>query len=897
MSTSFNLLSLFAAFAGRKPFARIKLLLIPSISILLAVFGFSCPALAQETDSSRPSMQESVIPSLVPFSDSLKTPYGISPHSEFTGAAMQLGEKDFNPGLITSLEQLILGKTPGLLMTSRGGAPGEGYQLRIRGNSSIFQSNEPLIVLDGLPLYDETFLDANPTLSYLHPDDIENITILKGAEAISQYGARAANGVVFIQLKESSRSNQPTFRFRTLSAVSSLRRPAAVLSATEFRALVKERGTAEAQALLGSASTNWQDEIYQHASSHDQHLSLSGKLKFLPYRLSVGYLDNEGIVETSQFKRSTLGLSLSPRFLDDHLKIGVQLLTGIRNLQHASPAAIGAALAFDPTQQVYTQNRYGGYYTYLTPDGLPNLNAPYNPLSLLEQREEHTKERRSIGSFHLQYAIHGLPSLQANVRLGFASTENNYHLLEEASLAKAYHWEGIQRSSERSIKNQFGEFYLNYTRELSAISSGFSLVAGLGEQNFFTQYQESAIYNANGDKLYDTDLGTERDNTTRHAFANLQYRLKNRYFLSASIRKDGSPYFMPTEKDGVSSHSLGLSWLLSEEAFLKNSALITGMKVRLEYGATGYEQMQSFSGGLDFELLRGLVSGSLDYYHQTSDNLLLLIPVPRNSGPSVYMKWGGGMENKGIDAAFRIAAIRSEQVNWSFGLNATFSKNIITNLLELNNLSAGPFVGLGGETLQVHKVGESFSSFHAYQQVYTEKGAPIEGAFVDVDDDNLITRSDKQIGPTAEPFLATGFHSRLRHKKWDLSFLFRSHLGNYLYNELNARRGAYENISYPGSGYLTNLSANVLETNFQRPQLLSDYYIENASFLGMENISLGYAAGSFLHNKVNLSLRASLENALVLTAYSGTDPEIAGGIERSHYPRPRTFSLAADFRF
>lgn len=864
------------------------------LGLFLVAFWFPSSASAQataDTSRSHPPNEKH----LPPVSDSLETGYGSYPQKMLSGSNFHLDEAAFNPGFISSVEQLIVGKTPGLRITSRGGAPGESSRLLIRGGSSLFRSNEPLIVLDGLPMNNDGLPGIDNSLSFVPAEDIGQIIVLKDGVANALYGARAANGVILIETKKGKREGPLRVQFHSIAAVSSLRRASPVLSAEEFRTMVTEKGTAANQALLGSTSTNWQDVIYQNALSQQQDLSLTGGLTFLPYRLSVGHLNQQGILKTSGFHRNSIGLSLSPGFFDNHLTVQVNLRSTQSNTRLGSPGAIGAATAFDPTQPVYEDNDFGGYFVHTSPEGLPNILAPYNPLSQLEQREEREKAKTHVGNVHLRYALHGLPSLQANLRLAYHRVNYHRSLREEADFARSYTSQGIQTSSDQWKKNLFGEFYLYYDREIKTLASEVSLIAGLARQHFTTHFQQNDAYNAEGDLLYQNGNWQQLEDKILSIYGSFFYRLKNRYVLNASLRKDGSPSFTKSGEEWRLSPSLGAAWVLSEEAFLRNSSFLSHLQLRVSYATTGWEHTENFNSGLDFTLLNGRLTGSVDVYRRNTQNLLLLLPVPGNPNVSFWMKWGGSIAYQGLDASLYAKPVQIKQLHWRLGVNATYSKNTLTNLLGENGFFAGPIAGGTGNTIQLHTVGNPLSSFYAYQQLYNAQGKPLEGAYVDLDRNRVINDSDKQPGFSPEPFLSAGLHSQLSYKKWDVSFLLRSYFGNYLYNNINSRLGAYKSFSNPG--YLLNLSSSVLETNFNSPQLFSDYYVENASFLRMEYISLGYKAGAFFNDKAKLSLTATLENAFVLTNYTGTDPEIAGGIENNHYPRPRTFSLTAEICF
>ncbi|MCZ2459819.1 MAG: SusC/RagA family TonB-linked outer membrane protein, partial [Chitinophagales bacterium] len=366
--------------------------------------------------------------------------YGTTTKKDLTGSITSVTAKDFNRGTATTPEQLIAGKVPGVQITSNGGAPGSGSTIRIRGGASLNASNDPLIVLDGVPLDNNGIPGAANALALINPNDIESFNILKDASATAIYGSRASNGVIIITTKK-GKSGKPKFAFNTQNSVSTLSKGADVLSPAEFRVYVITHGTPAQAALLGNASTDWQSQIYSNAVSTDNNLSVSGSVKNLPYRFSLGYLNQDGILTTGNLQRKSASLSLSPKLLDNHLKIDINVLGSINNSRFADQGAIGGAVQYDPTKPVYTKSsRFGGYYEWLDPSSVTGLKklAPVNPLGLLEQKLDKSDVKRSIGNIQLDYKVHFLPDLHVNVNFGYDVSKGEGTIFVPDSAASAY---------------------------------------------------------------------------------------------------------------------------------------------------------------------------------------------------------------------------------------------------------------------------------------------------------------------------------------------------------------------------------------------------------------------------------------------------------------------------
>ncbi len=892
-------------------------------------------------------------PDVTALSEVVVVGYGTQKKEDLTGAVTAISAKDFNPGQITTPEQLITGKVAGVQITPSG-APGSGSRIRIRGGSSLNASNDPLVVIDGVPVDNSELKGSANALSLINPNDIESFNILKDASAAAIYGARAANGVIIITTKKGKQGDKLRVAFSSLVSMYTLPKKIDVLSGNEFRDVVNQRGNETQRALLGNTSTDWQDIIFQTAYSHDNNVSLSGSYKALPYRVSFGYLDQDGVLKTSNFNRASGTISLNPTFLKDHLKVNLNLKGSLTNNRFADQGAVGAAIAFDPTQPVYADNtNFGGYYEWTLPNGSPNINATRNPLSLLEQRRDVGNVKRSIGNLQLDYKFHFLPDLRANLNLGYDLSESEGSNFRPATMAAYVAQGGDQTRTAQTRTNKLLDFYLNYVKEIPGIKSRIDATAGYSYQDFIRDEPSFPTLNAEGNVITEALPPFKTQNTLIGFFGRVNYSLMDRYLVTANIRRDGSSRFGEANKWGVFP-SLAFAWKINEEAFLKNVRFLSELKLRVGYGVTGqqeinlgdypylarytlsdeatryqfgngffttlrpegydadikWEETSSYNAGLDFGFMDGRITGSLDYYFKKTKDLLSLIDVPAGSNLTNRLLTNvGNMDTRGFEAALNFAALNTEKVRLDVGFNATYNQREITNLSKVpDNTSEGILIGgIGGvgNLIQIHSVDYQPYSFYVYKQVYNENGSPVEGLYVDLNGDGAVDNRDKYRYKNPDPRVTLGFNSQLTYDKWSLGFVMRGNIGNYVYNNVSAEGGVYNNITALG-GFLNNVNRSVTETNFNRRELFSDYYVENASFLRMDNINLGYNFGRIFNDKADLRLTANVQNAFVITKYTGIDPEtqttgtgndVTTGIDNNLYPRARVFSFGLNLGF
>ena len=884
--------------------------------------------------------------------------YGSVKKTDATGSVTAITAKDFNKGNFSTPEQLIAGKIPGVQITSNSGIPGGGSTIRIRGGASINAGNDPLIVIDGVPISNDGVKGLPNLLASINPNDIESFNVLKDASATAIYGSRGSNGVILIVTKK-GKKGKPVISFNTQLSTGKVSKKVDVLTPDEFRKFVNANGTPAQIALLGNANTDWQDQIFQNSIGSDNNISISGSTKNLPYRISLGYLNQNGVVRTDNFQRGTIAINLSPSFWDNHLKVNLNLKGTLAKSRYAnSGTAIGSAIGFDPTQPIYSGNKnYGGYFQYTdptTPTGLTSL-APSNPVAALNQYKKIGEPQRSIGNIQLDYKFHFLPELHANVNLGYDiakgtetttipdSAISNYQGFSNPSSPTVYH-KGYFHTDNQNQRNTLFEFYLNYTKNLESIKSKIDAVAGYAYQDFLTTNNNtyaSAIDGTVDSSSKPTYFVVKPERALISYYGRLNYSYDGKYFLTGTIRTDGSSKFSKANRWGVFP-SGAFAWRVSQESFLKDSKVISDLKLRVGYGITGqqdgigyydyilnytlsgqatqynfgtgfyqmykplpynpnlkWEQTATTNLGIDFGFFENRITGSMDYYFKKTKDLLNTVSVASgtNFGNQITANIGD-MQNEGFELNLNASVVKSDKFSWDLGFNFTFNQNKITKLSNNDVGSLGvPAANsnIGFTAVQQQTVGHPLNSFYVFQQVYDQSGKPIEGLYADRNRDGVITEADKYWYQSPAPQQFYGFFSNFSYQKWNAGFTLRANVGNYMLNQI-ARGSASLKSVFGNASFLTNAASNINDTKFINSPDFSDLYVENASFLKMDNLFVGYNFGK-VFNGVNLRANLNIQNVFVITKYTGVDPEISNGIDNGFYPRPRTISLGLNLDF
>ncbi len=895
--------------------------------------------------------------------------YGTKRRGDLTGSVTSVSAKDFQKGNIASSEQLLVGKVAGLEVTTGGGSAGGGSKIRIRSGASLNASNDPLVVIDGVPVESNGIAGSGNYLNTINPNDIEAISILKDASATALYGSRASNGVIIITTKKGG-SGKAKFNFSSQLSVANVSKQVDVLSADQIRSLINADAAATGintyKNLLGTANTNWQDQIYRTAIATDNNISASGSIKglpfTLPYRASLGYLNQDGVLKTNNFKRISTSLNLNPKFLDDHLALNIAFKYSRTNNVFANEGAIGAAVSFDPTQPVNnTTGKNGGYWEWLQSGTTVDL-ATRNPLGLLEQRDNTSKVNRVIGNVQLDYKMHFLPDLHLLLNLGIdnASGEGNDNI--DSASATNYKTGGRKTFYQQQKRNTLADVQLFYAKEIKSINSKIDVLVGHGYQDFYTNvknfaaFSYRAIADPNNPAKKDTIAGTVPTFLTdkpqyrmESYLGRVNFTLANKYLITASLRRDASSKFSKENRVGYFP-AVALAWKLKDELF-KNSNLVSDLKLRGSWGVTGqqdgipyysylpyysqsnasaqyqfgntyysflrpssydvnrkWETTTTANLGLDFGFVNNRVSGSIDIYHKKTKDLLSVVPVAPGSNFDIELFTNvGNMENKGVEFAINTIPVATKNLTWNFGFNITYNQSEITNLLKQQdaNFQGIDVSGIGGgltNTIGKFKVGYSPYTFFVYKQMYDKAtGRPIENLFEDLNRDGQITSADRYLYKKPAADILFGLNTQVSYKKWNVGLAAHGAIGNYLYNQLNSNNGVLRALKNP-INFIQNGMPDYYNTGFSGTttnEYLSDYYIENASFLRLDNINIGYNFGKVLKNKASLRLNGSVQNVFTITNYSGLDPENANssGTDYTIYPRPRIFSLGASLDF
>ncbi|QJX48140.1 SusC/RagA family TonB-linked outer membrane protein [Hymenobacter taeanensis] len=866
--------------------------------------------------------------------------YGTQRRQDVTGAVATVQSKDFVQGQVTNPEQLVQGKIAGVSITTGGGAPGAPANVRIRGNSSLNASNDPLYVIDGVPVDKGGISGASNPLTLINPNDIESVTVLKDASATAIYGNRASNGVILITTKKGLQGEKLTVNVSSQTSIAKRTKIYDVLGAQEFSELIRANGSASQIATLGSANTNWQEEIFRTATTYDNNVSLIGSVGKLPFRVSYGNLNQEGIVITNKLKRNSGSISLNPVLFDDHLRIDLNVKGTKVDNRFIDQSQIGNAVLFDPTQPVRGDESryapYGGYFQFLQANGNPLGLAIGNPVAALNNTNNTSEVKRLIGNVQFDYKIHGVEGLRANLNLATDVSRGEGNTVTNLADFGNYLNQGRFTQYNQKKDMRLLEAYLAYSKQFGGTK--FDIQAGHSYQDFVNKGDNFLAYRFDRTTLVNpSDVLTVPGYYSKLVFLSYFGRttlnVKDRYLLTATVRNDNTSRFASGNRSGVFP-AVGLGWRLKGEEFLANNNTISELKLRAGWGRTGqqdvggaydflpryvignsaaqyngvttyrpsgynvglqWETTTTWNAGLDYGFLDNRISGSIDAYERTSTDLLSLVNVPAGSNLTNQLFANvGSLRNRGLEFNINVAPVRSETWNWDFNFNAAYNVNKITDLGDqqegFEGYLTGGIPGGTGSTIQVNTVGYPSNSFYVRQQVYGSNGRPVEGVYVDRNGDGIINERDNYRYKNPAPRTVLGFSSNVAYKKINLSFLLRGNVGNYVYNSIAANLGNFSNAQ-GSTNYLLNLPTDIRNTGFNTQQLFSDYYVENGSFLRCENITLGYNVGKLFNDKANLRLSAAVQNAFLITKYNGLDPEIFGGIDNNFYPRARTFTF------
>lgn len=872
--------------------------------------------------------------------------YGSVKKSDATGSIATVSSKDFNRGAITSPQDLLVGKSAGVVITSSGGAPGSGSTIRIRGGSSLNASNDPLIIIDGVPIDNSNVSGSSNFLSFVNPNDIESFTVLKDASATAIYGSRASNGVILITTKKGVLGTPMKVAYSGNVSIAAPTAFTDVYSGDEMRKIAfdyQDIFGSDSYLKLGSENTDWQDEIFRTSVSQDHNVGLSGSYKNLPYRISIGYTDQQGILENTDMQRVTGAINLNPTFFNNTLKVNVNAKGMNSNNNFGDSGAVGSSINMSPTRPVMDGSaNSAGYFQWQNYDA--NLGTP-NPVEQAMAVDNQSIVNRFMGNIQFDYSLPFVEGLKANLNLATDYTKSDGHNnrpTTSPSVLTSPLW-GRLTDYTGNNSNNLLDFYLNYSKDLQQIRSRIDATAGYSWQHFRIEgdnYTRGIVDATHPYQKTDSSYYIN-ENYLVSFFGRLNYSLMDKYLVTFTLRKDGSSRFSEDNRWGVFP-AAAFAWKINEEDFLKDIAALSDLKLRIGWGVTGQQDVGSyypymaryitssegsyylFNGhyiptlrpnaydpnikweetttqniGIDFGFFNNRISGSFDVYKRVTDDLLNDVTVPTGSNFSNRLLTNvGSLENKGAELALNLMPISQKDMSLNIGFNLTYNQNKITKLL----MSDDPdFIGvLYGDAFtgqnQVTRVGYPAYSFFVNQQVYDANGKPIEGLYVDLSGDGGAVggdNSDKYIYKNPAPDYLMGLSFFFNYKNIDVSASSRISLGNYVYNAVAS--GASIDQMYQ-IGYWRNQTTLLDDTRFVKRQFTSDYFVENASFFKLDNFSVGYNFVE-IYRKLNARVSFTVQNMFTVTKYTGLDPEVNGGIDNNFYPRPRTFLLGVSIGY
>lgn len=885
--------------------------------------------------------------------------YGAVKKNDMTGSVVAVKAEEINRGALTSPQEMLRGKVPGVNITSGSGAPGEGAEIRIRGGASLSANNNPLIVIDGVPVANEAGPGMANGLSMVNPNDIASFTVLKDASATAIYGSRASNGVILITTKK-GQDGCPRVSYNGSASVKHNHKTLDMMSADEFREYAVQVGGQKAADLFGTANTDWQKEIFRLAMATDHNVSVTGAFGYgdeLPYRFSAGYTYDQGTLKGSDNQRVTLDINLSPKFFTDHLSVNLNAKGIYNKSNYADAGAVGAAVSFDPTQSPYVYNADGAI-DYATNNGFWNWStdlAPINPFSTLYDKYDRNNSYRALGNLQFDYKIHGFEDLSLNLNLGLdiTKTKGDKGNLPGSIFANrdsdgAYKTFGRFDKYENLHRNQLLEFYANYAKEVGI--HNINVMAGY---SWSMNYSKTKSWNygrtdLDGNSTLISNTAPSYRNALVSFYGRVNYSIASRYLFTVTMRADGSSRFVGKNRWGYFP-SAAFAWNIGEEKFLKDSRALSALKLRLGWGVTGqqefgenyaaqqyseisqeptnqyplgdgfyfpvkphafneslkWEETTTYNVGLDFGFINGRINGTVDAYLRQTDDLISRVAVPLGGNFSNYIYQNiGSMENKGVEVSLNLIPVQTENWHWSIGFSGTFQSTEIKTLPS-EAIEVGSGGGGTGNHLQRHVVGYAPYTFYLWQQVYDPDGNPIQDAVVDRDGDGQITNADRYMtNKSPNPDFYYGVNMKLSYKNWDLGFNGHGTVGNYMFNDVLCGGVTTNYPDLVNKGYLINAQRAVTKYGFNVgansvSQRCSDLFLEDASYFRLDDVSLGYTFRDVAKSDMSIRVAAGVQNVFVITNYSGLDPEcsVTGGIDSNIYPRPRIYSVRLGINF
>lgn len=915
--------------------------------VVSAMFVFLVSSFAQaQSDGSDTVAAEKAIEEVVLIG------YGRVKKGDETGAVTAIRADATTRGFAPNAQDMLVGKVSGVNIVNEGGSPSGGAVIRIRGGSSLSASNDPLIIIDGVSIDNQGLGGAGNILNALNPTDIESFTVLKDASATAIYGSRASNGVILITTKK-GRSGKIRVTYDGNISVSTPKNKIDVLNAEEYRNFLNANYASQGNfeeiiGKLGNSDTDWQKVIFRTAFNTESNVSILGAIKdVLPFRASFGYTNINGTLRTSDMERFTSSLSLSPSLLDDHLKINLNGRGMLIKNRFANQDAIGSAIFMDPTQSIYDKHSpFGGYYTWTGDDGNIIQVATKNPLSILNMASDLADVYNFIGNAQLDYKVHFFPDLKLNLNLGMDYSKSDGSKYIPALAPTDYLYGGLDSFWDQQRRNSNLDFYAQYVKDLNFLDSKFDLMGGYSWQHYYREgnYIGHRIsrFNEFGDPLLISQSDYASENYIVSFFGRFNYSIKDRYLLTFTLRNDGSSRFSKENRWALFP-SAAFAWKLDEDLF-PNSASVNNLKLRLGWGITGqqdinqgdypylgtyehsvgneasylqgynngipiwvsllrpsaynpdlkWESTETYNIGLDFGFVRNRIEGSLDLYQRkTKDLINAETKVAAGTNFREYVAANiGTLQNRGVEFSLNSKPIVKADFSWELGGNIAYNENEITSLSFGDNQNSMRRYGIN-----VHKVGYAAGMYYLYEQIYDQSGKPIEGFYKDRNNDGLINENDLRVFHKATPDYTFGINTKFKYKNWDISMASHGSIGNYNYNAIAANSAALSSSSVYANEFLVNRTRSAFDTNFQTVHTLSDYYVQDASFWRIDNITLGWSFKEVPNLFSGGRIYTAIQNPLVITNYKGLDPEVFGGYDGNVYPRPLTILIGTNINF
>ena len=885
--------------------------------------------------------------------------YGTVKKSDLTGSVSTVKADEINKGVISSPADMLRGKSAGVVVTAGDGMPGSAATVRIRGGSSINASNTPLYVIDGLPVSNDGISGMSDPMASINPEDIESFTVLKDASATAIYGSRASNGVIVITTKKGSKTATalPKVAVDFTTSVNTIAKYNSLLDADGIVKIIRDfyGANSAAEQHLGINgklySTDWQKEIYQVAPTYDGNISLNGRAGFLPYRVSGGFMSQSGTLKGSKMNRGTLSLNLSPTFFDRHLTVNVNGKGTYAKNWYANQGAIGAANHYDPTKPVHSNEpgySLNGYTTWYDASGNINTMATMNPVALLNDRIDTADAYRFIGNTQFDYKVHGFEDLRLNLNLGLDWAKSK-GLTEVAKGSEAsYHntnqsGGGSHTDYDYSRMNTTLEFYADYNKTF-AEKHNVDLMAGYSWQRFYNE-NNSKTFRISDKSSLGESVG-KGELFLISFFGRANYAFDDKYLLTATLRADGTSRFQ-NHKWGIFP-SVAFGWNILKESFMPDNDKLSTLKLRLSWGETGqqevggyydtfaqflttqlgsyyfttpggytnpiaalgysadlrWETTTTYNVGMDFGFWNDRLTAAVDVYKRDTRDILNYIPVPALSNLTNYLNTNiGSMTNQGVEVDLNAILVETRDASWSVGFNAAYNKNKITKLTvsddDATGVETGGISGGTGNNVQMFQVGYPMRTFNLYQQVYDTAGNPVNGVYVDRNNDGQINADDKYLGHHADPDWTFGFNTSFSWKNWTAALSGHASLGNWVYNNVASDTEMLADLWT--NQFISNRVSGATKSMFSQAQYLSDYYLQDGSYLKLDNFTLGYTFPKLFNvtadRPFSLNIFGTVQNICCLTRYTGIDPEIYGGIDGTVYPRPRTFVAGVKLNF